>query len=244
MFQIRHWANHIRHLPIHPQWLLPLRRPSEVTGRLNGNVLDVGCADRWIERHCESGANYIGLDFPPTATQLYATVPDVFANAASLPFIDGSIDVLVCLEVLEHIRDHRAALREFARILKPDGTLILSMPFLYPIHDAPHDYQRLTKFGLQRDLSSAGFETVYVRRVGNAIRAAGLLFCLALVGGLHQKRRWFDYARLPFAALGVLVVNLTTVALAMALPDWDALCTGYQVEARRNCETIHVAAES
>lgn len=233
MIRIRQIAGCVRRLPLHPQWLLPSRGLAGTISRLQGNVLDVGCADRWIERHCAKEACYIGLDYPATGAQLYAAAPDLFADAACLPLTDRSIDALVCLEVLEHVRDHQGALREFARVLKPGGLLLLSMPFMYPVHDAPHDYQRLTEYGLQRDLAQAGFEAIRLTRAGNAIRSAGLLYCLALAGGLHQRRHWFDYLRLPFVALAVLMVNLVSVAAAAVLPDWNALCTGYEIEARR-----------
>lgn len=229
----RRWATHVRRLPFHPQWLLGKRRPDDAVGRLHGRVLDVGCADRWIAPHCPDDVDYIGLDYPVTGAALYAARPDIFADAGRLPLADASVDAVLCLEVLEHVRDHQAALEQFALVLKPGGTLLLSMPFMYPVHDAPHDYQRLTVYGLRRDLALAGFHIVRIEKMGHAVRAAGLLTCLALVGGLQTRSRWFDYVRMPFAVAGVLMVNLTSAALAVVLPDWDALGTGYMVEAIR-----------
>jgi SAM-dependent methyltransferase len=229
---------------LHPQWLLPSRELTGAVARLRGKLLDVGCADRWIERYCSQGTCYIGLDYPATGAGLYAAVPDLFADAACLPLLDGSMDAVLCFEVLEHVRDHQRALREFSRVLKPDGALLMSMPFMYPVHDAPHDYQRLTEYGLRRDLAEAGFEVVRLARSGNAIRAAGLLYCLALAGGLHQRRRWFDYLRLPLVALGILIINLVSMGAAAVLPDWDALCTGYEVEARRMRRGTIAAADA
>lgn len=222
-----------RHLPIHPQWLLGKRRLNPAIGKLRGIVLDVGCADRWIKPHLSSEATYIGLDYPPTGSTLYAAKPDVLADAAHLPFTTASIDAIVCLEVLEHTRDHRAALHEFFRALKPKGALVLSIPFMYPIHDAPHDYQRLTEHGLRRDIAAAGFEILALKKNGHSIRTAGLLFSLALIGGLYEKRRPLVYVVLPFAAFLVLIVNLASFALSWILPDWSALGFGYEVEAAK-----------
>jgi SAM-dependent methyltransferase len=228
---LRQWSAHFRRLPLHPQWLLGNRRVDDAVGQFRGCVLDVGCADRWIESHCPDDVHYIGLDYPATGAALYGARPDIFADASRLPLADSSVDAVLCLEVLEHVKDHLAALEQIALVLKPGGTLLLSMPFMYPVHDAPHDYQRLTAHGLRRDLASAGFRIVRLEKIGHAMRAAGLLTCLALVGGLQSKSRWFDYARMPFVAIGVLLVNLTSSALATVLPDWDALGTGYMVEA-------------
>lgn len=231
MSRIKHAAALVRRLPLHPQWLLGRRHPDDAIGRLHGRVLDVGCADRWIQAHCPAGVQYIGLDYPATGKGLYSAQPDLFADATRLPLPDASVDAVLCFEVLEHVQDHQAALEQFSRVLKPAGTLLLSMPFLYPVHDAPHDYQRLTEFGLKRDLSRAGFKVIRLEKIGHAMRATGLLTCLALVGGLHTKARWIDFIRMPFAAIGVLLVNLAFAGLAAVLPDWDAIGTGYMIEA-------------
>lgn len=233
MRRIRTIAKYLRRTPLHPQWLLPVRSLQSGSARLAGKVLDVGCADRWVETHCADTAWYIGLDFPVTGKGLYTAQPDVFADAAKLPLLDASIDTVVCLEVLEHVREPQAALAEFSRVLKPGGVMVFSMPFLYPIHDAPHDFQRLTEYGLRRDLDAAGFDIARIAKLGHAVHAAGLLLCLALVGGLYERRSWIDYLRMPLAALGVVIVNLLACVAAWVTPDWSALGSGYEIQARR-----------
>ena len=233
MCRVRTIANYIRHLPSHPQWLLEPRRSQEAIGRLRGKVLDVGCADRWVEAHCAAGVEYIGLDSPITGIGLYSAHPDIFSDAAHLPLIDASVDAVICLEVLEHVREPRNALAEFARVLKSGGTMLFSMPFMYPIHDAPHDFQRLTEYGLRRDFDAAGLDIIELRKTGHAVRAAALLLSLALVGGLYARRRWFDYLRMPLAVIAVLIVNVLATAVAWVTPDWNALGSGYEIQARR-----------
>jgi SAM-dependent methyltransferase len=234
MHWFRSFAANLRRLPCHPQWLLGAQRPAEeAVARLRGRVLDVGCADRWVERYCAARVHYIGLDLPLTGRGLYSSRPDIFADASILPLATSSVDAIACFEVLEHVRNHVGALAEFARVLKPGATLLLSMPFMYPIHDAPFDFQRLTEHGLRRDLDAAGFDLVKLKKTGHAVRAAGLLLSLALVGGMYERPRWFDYLRMPFAVVAVSIVNLSAVLLAGVTPDWGALGTGYQVEAHR-----------
>lgn len=226
-------AKLVRRLPIHPQWLLGTRKPSLAIGKLRGIVLDVGCADRWIEPHLVPDVRYVGLDYPPTGSCLYSARADVLADAANLPFVTASADAIICLEVLEHMRDPHAALHEFFRVLKPKGVLVFSMPFMYPIHDAPHDYQRLTEYGLRRDLTAAGFDIIRLNKTGHAIRASGLIFNLALSGGSYTRGGLFDYMLLPFVAVIILMVNLASFALSCILPDWNAIGFGYEVEATK-----------
>ena len=69
-------------------------------------------------------------------------------DACSLKFAENSFDLVCMMEVLEHISTPHLAISEIYRVLKPSGTLIMSTPFLFGIHDAPHDYYRYTKYGL------------------------------------------------------------------------------------------------
>lgn len=75
--------------------------------------------------------------------------PDVVADAHSLPFKDEEFEYIICTEVLEHLKNPAKAISEMKRVLKNDGTLILTTRFVYPTHDSPNDYWRFTKYGLQ-----------------------------------------------------------------------------------------------
>jgi SAM-dependent methyltransferase len=213
--------------PFHPQWLLGRRNPPKGIEIASGMVLDIGAGDRWVRPYLGEDVEYLALDYPQTGRDLYEATPDVFADAVALPFADGTFDGVICLEVLEHVREPAAVIREIARVLKPGGRAWLSMPFLYPLHDAPFDFQRYTEFGLRRDLESARLSTISLRRSLHAIRCAGLLACLAVAGPLMAPRR---RALLPLAVPIVLLVNCTAWLLSLMWPDWDHLAVGYEVE--------------
>lgn len=89
--------------------------------------------------------------FPNTVAGDIAAYPglDLQLDAHRLPFTEASFAVLLCTEVLEHCHDPQDAIDEFYRVLKPGGKLILTTRFIFPIHDAPYDYFRFTKYGLQ-----------------------------------------------------------------------------------------------
>lgn len=215
--------------PLHPQWLM--RRPSVPTG-LQGVVLDIGAGDRWLQQHLPAEARYIALDYPPTGRDLYGARPDIFADAARLPVADGRVDAVVCLEVLEHVRHPQQVLAEIARVLRPGGRLCLSIPFLYPIHDAPFDFQRLTRDGLMRDIERAGLQVVSIQKDGDAVRTAGLLLCLAISGGVYGRGPW-HVLLMPIAAILVMLVNVSAFLLSVLWPDWDGMAMGYNVEAAK-----------
>jgi SAM-dependent methyltransferase len=214
--------------PLHPQWLLGRRSPPEGIESASGIVLDIGAGDRWVRPYLGEDVEYLALDYPRTGRDLYAASPDVFADAGALPFADGTFDGVICLEVLEHVREPALVIREIARVLKSGGRAWLSTPFLYPLHDVPFDFQRYTEFGLRRDFESARLSTVSLRKSLHAIRCAGLLICLAIAGPLMPPgpRR----VLLPLAVPMVLLVNCTAWLLSLLWPDWNHLAVGYEVE--------------
>lgn len=234
MASIRHWASVFARTPLHPQWLLGPRRVPVGISNAEGLILDIGAADRWIESHLSADADYVALDYPSTGRDLYGARPHVFADAAHLPFPDGNFDGVICLEVLEHVPDPAIVMCEISRVLKPGGRAWISMPFLYPLHDAPFDFQRYTKFGLRRDVERAGLEVVTLHESGHAIRAAGLLMCLAIAGGAHAERGLVALLLLPVALFAVLVINVTAWLASLVWPDWRHMAMGHELEVRKS----------
>lgn len=77
-----------------------------------------------------------------------------------------SPDFLCSAEVLEHIKEPKNVLNEIFRILKKEGTLVATIPFLYQIHADPYDYQRWTSEKILFELQEAGFTDINVQPMG------------------------------------------------------------------------------
>jgi SAM-dependent methyltransferase len=92
--------------------------------------------------------------------------PDVCADGGALPLRAGSCDVVLCTEVLEHVEDPSRVLREVHRVLGANGSMILSAPFLYPVHEDPVDYARYTPQFWRSALDAAGFRLVALEPQG------------------------------------------------------------------------------
>jgi SAM-dependent methyltransferase len=98
---------------------------------------------------------------------------DVIGPAHNLPLSDASVDAIVLTEVLEHVPDPGDVLAEMARLLAPGGRLIMTTPFVWPLHMQPHDYFRYTPAGLRSLLEPRGFEGVDVRPLGGYFTMLG-----------------------------------------------------------------------
>lgn len=91
---------------------------------------------------------------------------EVVGSALQLPFASGSLDVVLCFNVLEHIFDYSHALREMARAIRIEGVLYGYIPFLVPVHMEPFDYWRYTKDAMDQILREAGFGSVSIATIG------------------------------------------------------------------------------
>jgi SAM-dependent methyltransferase len=84
----------------------------------------------------------------------------------TLSIPSSSYENIVCLNVLEHIYNFHGVIDESYRILKPGGTYIVSVPFLFNIHGSPNDYFRYTRSTLEKMLADGGFSEISVKEIG------------------------------------------------------------------------------
>lgn len=140
------------------QTTLPLMRR-----HVCGKLIDLGCGQmpfrRWLAPLVEA---YDTLDHSPEVEG--ATYVGDIQEMSMIG--DEVYDSAICLEVLEHIPDPFKAARETARILKPGGVLIVSVPHLSRLHQAPQDYYRYTRYGITQVLEGAGFKVQQIQRRG------------------------------------------------------------------------------
>lgn len=104
-------------------------------------TLDLGCSG--TPNYSKYFKNRVGVDIAA------GEGVDIVADAHKLPFEDEKFEIILCTEVLEHLHSPQIAISEMKRVLKKGGLLILTTRFIFPIHDAPNDYYRFTKYGLK-----------------------------------------------------------------------------------------------
>lgn len=92
--------------------------------------------------------------------------PDVQADAAHIPFKSNAFDGAICSELLEHVPRPLTVVEEVSRVLKPGGTLLITIPFQVWIHGDPHDYGRYTDQFWKENLTALGFVDIQIERQG------------------------------------------------------------------------------
>jgi SAM-dependent methyltransferase len=213
---LRNFLSLLRNTPFHPQWFAFFREAKSLKrtcASLTGVVLDIGCADAKPRQLMPEGVNYIGLDYYATATEWYGTRPDVFADARELPLPDSSIDHALLLDVLEHVPNPERCIAELSRVLKKNGTLTIQVPFLYPVHDAPLDFQRWTRHGLEVSAASNDFEIREEIAIGHPLETAALNVNIALSKTIINWIRQFN-------PLAILVVVLPFAVVLINCGAW------------------------
>lgn len=153
-------------------WLDPVQRLIESEVRFTSDqlkegqiVLDAGAGEARHRIHFKRG-RYIALDAGYGDSSWDYSRLDVRGDLGTLPFRDRSVDCILCMVVLEHTRNPRQALLEFARVLKPGGMLVMVVPFLWEEHQAPHDYFRFTRYGVRLLFESSSFRLDLLSPIG------------------------------------------------------------------------------
>lgn len=157
---------------------------------------------------------------------------DYVSDIAAIPVEDASFDVILCTEVLEHVPEPIAALREMSRILKPGGRLLLSAPFTSGMHQQPyHFYSGFSPYFYRHFLTEFGLEVVGIEGNGGFFRLMAQESHRVWTILRQHYRRWH-----PAYWLGRLWFGWCCPQL---LSRWDdrfpieEFTVGYFVEARK-----------
>jgi len=159
------------------------RSIAALSPELTGELLDVGCGQQPYANYFRHVKNKRACDFDSKR----GTV-DFQCPADKIPLPDASLDSIVCTEVLEHVPDPLAVWREFHRLLRPGGKVLLATPMYWPGHEEPYDFYRFPEYGLRYLARESGFEILRLMPRGGAWAHLGQTFLHATRH--HLPFRW------------------------------------------------------
>jgi SAM-dependent methyltransferase len=165
----------------------------EEAANFRGTLLDIGCGympyKSIVTAPPAKVERYIGMDFE--GNKYLAGRVDLTWDGRNIPLPDASVDCAMATEFFEHSSDPAHVMRETMRVLRPEGRLFLTAPFLWPLHEVPYDECRYTPFHLERLLAGAGFGEIRVRALGGWDSALAQMIGLWVsYRGFSNRNKW------------------------------------------------------
>lgn len=147
---------------------------SQLLPQLSGTLLDIGCGKKPYQRLCSSVVEYVGLEIDSKENHEKKHA-DFFYDGTVFPFSAEQFDSIFTSQVLEHVFNPQVFLSEINRVLKMDGMIVLTVPFVWDEHEQPFDFARYSSFGLRSILKDHGFEIIEHKKSGTGFETIAQL---------------------------------------------------------------------
>lgn len=149
---------------------------------MKGKLLDLGCGNKpYYDIYSETCDSSVGCDVPSTLHKNSVVEVECAAEDIGRHFPENSFDSVLCTEVLEHTSDDMKVISNVNKLLKPGGSLLISSPFIYVLHEPPYDHRRYTSYGLKKLLEENDFEVTGMHSLGGTYSSAFMIFHAALL---------------------------------------------------------------
>ena len=166
-----------------------------------GSLVDIGCGDKpYLDMTAPHVTEHVGVDHEASTHDRRNF--DMVGTAYAIPVPAQRFDTVLCTDVLEHLEEPGAALKEAHRVLKPGGYALYTVPLYWHLHEEPRDFYRYTCHGLAYLFKSAGFEVVEIVPLSGFIAT----FSQELVYYLYRFRiHWINplWWIIPIAGTGI-----------------------------------------
>lgn len=201
----------------------------------SGKLLDVGAGQMpwldWVNEQTE----YVGLDVE--AAESFGMSHNenlIYYDGQAFPFEDNSFDCCICIEVLEHTVEPDLLLNEILRVLKPGGSLMLTVPWSARRHHTPHDFQRFTLEGLKNKFGACGFSSIEVMDRGTELAVIAnktMVLSVRLLTSGSILKRLISLPLALFSGLACTVFLIAYYVQKLVKPNRSYDPLGYAVTA-------------
>ena len=203
------------------------------------SILDAGAGEGQFKNYC-SHLEYVSQDFGGYdgggdgkglhSGEWNNQAFDIVSDITSIPVGDASFDCILCTEVLEHVPDAVAAIREFSRILKPGGILLTTAPFCSLTHFAPYHFSGYNRYWWEHHMPENGFEIEKIESNGTWFSFVAQELRRSRTIGRQYGVKWLGlFTR-------ILVIPVIFMLSLMERYDQgsdETLCFGYMTRAKK-----------
>lgn len=193
----------------------------ENSNLFSGELLDFGGGSKPYQHLFPQIRNYYSIEVESDKEEINA---DLIYDGKNLPFEDNKFDTIICTEVFEHIEDLSFTLKELKRVLKPEGKILITTPFMCIEHEMPNDYRRLSLNGLISLMKKNDFELKKKKKFLNNILTITQLINFYLYTLLMNKKRKIINYLLYFLLMGP--INVIGFLINLVLPKIDEMYFG------------------
>lgn len=123
------------------------------------NILDVGCGAKTYKKLFD-GIDYKGIDVKVSGRKEKEKSPDEYFDGVNIPEDDNKYSLILCTEVLEHCVEPEKLLMEIKRVAKSNGYILITVPFIWGLHEEPYDFRRYTYHGIKNLIEKTGLEVI------------------------------------------------------------------------------------
>lgn len=183
------------------------------SGDIRGKILDVGCGDKPYQEMFNY-KSYTGLDTHNSGHDHSNEPVDVIYDGKNIPFKNKSFDSIISFEVFEHVEKLDKVISEISRVLKKNGKLLISYPFIWPLHEEPYDFRRITPHGIKEMLEREDFKIIKSSKTSQNFSSYFQIKNLYLEEIYLKFKRPWRYLLIPFVIvnniLGILFSTIKT----------------------------------
>lgn len=158
-----------------------------------GTMLDLGCGPRpYFDIYSPYFEKTIGADLAESPFPKKNI--DLFCSATEVPLPDGSVDFILCTEVLHDIEEPDLFFQEVKRLLRLGGMIFLTSPFMVPIVDGKYDHYRYTEHGLRYRIVKSGMEIIEITPVGDLFSTSITMMIKPVLRIFNSISKWIQWS--------------------------------------------------
>lgn len=184
-----------------------------------GKLLDVGCGSKPYEVMVAVD-EYIGIDIEVSGHCHTTSKVDKFYDGKNIPFPDSEFDYVFSSQVFEHVFNIDELLNEINRVLKKDGKLGFTCPFVWEEHEPPFDFWRYTSFSIEKILDRHGFELIQCYKSTGYFETVMQLLSTYVSQHMLPRNKYLNAMLHP---IFVAPINIIGILLGTVLPKSNNL---------------------